>query len=103
MIRKEENMFCPTCGSKIQFEEGALICKTCDSEYDMFDVDQELIPEPIFTLVQLHSQYAIVDTRKQIAYALLDTNEKAQLIASLLNKHFAYAELRKQINQFFES
>lgn len=95
-------MFCPTCGSKIQFKKGALICNTCDSEYDMFDVNEELIPEPIFTIIQLQSQYAIVDTREQIIYAVLDTDEKAQLIAHLLNKHFARTELSKQIEKYTE-
>ena len=92
-------MFCPTCGSKIQFEGDTLVCNTCDSEYDMFDVDDELIPEPMFTIVQLQSRFAIIETRKQIVYAILDTNEKAQLITGLLNKHFAKAELIKQITK----
>ena len=92
-------MFCSTCGSKIQLKKGTLICKTCDSEYDMFDVAEELIPEPIFTIIQLQSQRAIIDTRKQIVYAIVDTNEKAELITRLLNKHFAQAELHKQIEK----
>lgn len=92
-------MFCPTCGSKIEFKKGALICNTCDAEYDMFDVDEELIPEPLFIVVQLHSRYGIVETRKQIVYAILNTNEKAQLITKLLNEHFAKTELIKQIEK----
>ncbi len=92
-------MLCSTCGTKVQFRRGALICKNCDFEFDMFDVERELIPEPVFVVVRLASQYAIIDTRKQLVYAFLDTSEKAELVALLLNKNFSKIKLDKQISK----
>jgi hypothetical protein len=63
-----------------------LVCKTCDSEFDFFDVEGELIPEPVFVPIRLSLQYAIIDTRRQAVYAFLDTEEKAELISHLLNR-----------------
>ena len=80
-VLRGENMLCLTCGTKVKFIRGALICKTCDSEFDMFDVENELVPEPVFITIRLSSQYAIIDTRKQSVYALLDANDKAELIS----------------------
>ncbi len=93
-------MLCSTCGEKVQFKKGTLICKTCDFEFDMLDVDEELIPEPIYVVVQLSSHYAIIDTRKQAVYAHLDTSEKAQLITQLLNKNLAQTALNRQIDKY---
>ena len=92
-------MLCVTCGTKVQFKRGVLICKTCDSEFDMFDVEKELIPEPVFVVVRLASQHAIIDTRKQMVYAFLDTGEKAELITFFLNKNLAQTKLDKLINE----
>ena len=92
-------MLCATCGLKVKFKNGRLICKTCDSEFDMFDLGEDLIPEPVFVVIRLISQYAIVDTRKQTVYAILDVSEKAELITCLLNKNLALSELNKQIDK----
>ena len=92
-------MLCLTCGTKVKFVHGVLICKNCDSEYDMFDVENELVPEPVFVTIRLSSQYAIIDTRKQTVYALLDANDKAELISNLLNKYLAQNSLDKQIHK----
>lgn len=78
-------MLCPTCGEKVQFMDGTYICKVCDSEYDILDMDEFLIPEPIFVIIELLSQYVIIDTRKQEVYARVDTIRKAKLITDLLN------------------
>jgi hypothetical protein len=91
-------MLCASCGTKVQLRKGVLVCKTCDSEFDFFDVEGELIPEPVYVPIRLSSQYAIIDTRKQVVYVLSDTNEKAELIANLLNKHLAQTVLEKRIH-----
>jgi hypothetical protein len=95
-------MLCSTCGEKIQFKKGIFICKTCDSEFDMLDLDDGLIPEPTFVPVKLKSCFAIIDTRKHAVYARVDTVEKAQLIVELLNKHFAQMSVNKQTNKYIE-
>lgn len=91
-------MLCASCGTKVQLRKSILICKTCDSEFDFFDIGGELIPEPVFVPIRLFSQYAIIDTRKQVVYVLSDTHEKAELIANLLNKHLAQTILDKQLH-----
>lgn len=91
-------MLCLTCGTKVKFIRGVVICKNCDSEFDMFDVENELVPEPVFVAIRLSSQHAIIDTRKQTVYALLDSNDKAELISNLLNRHLAQTSLDKQIH-----
>jgi len=88
-------MLCATCGEKVQFVGGTFICKICDSEYDMLDMDGNLIPEPIFVSIGLHSQYAIIDTRKQKVYFRVDAVQKAQLIASLLNQQISKKLIRR--------
>jgi len=95
-------MLCSNCGGKVQFKRSALVCKTCDFEFDVFDFDDELIPEPIFVAVQLHSQYAIIDTRRQTVYLCVDTNEKAQLLSQLLNKNLAEIALSKKMGKYIE-
>jgi len=92
-------MLCLTCGTKVKFIRGVLICKNCNSEFDMFDVENEFVPEPVFVTIRLASQYAIIDTRKQTVYALLDLNDKAELISNLLNKYLAQTSLDKQIHK----
>ena len=79
-------MRCPTCGEKVQFMDGSFICKICDSEYDILDTDEILISEPIFVSVELLSQFAIIDTRKQDIYAKVATSRKAKLITELNNR-----------------
>lgn len=86
-------MLCSTCGSKIQIKKGVLICRTCVSEFDFFDFENELIPEPVFVTVRLSGQHAIFDTRKQTVYAFLDAEKKALLIANLLNRNLAKLNL----------
>ena len=89
-------MLCSTYGTKVHIVEGAIICANCDSEFDVFDVENELVPEPIFVAIRLGAQYAIIDTRKQVAYLILDSRKKSEQIAFLLNKHFAELELKKR-------
>lgn len=93
-------MLCATCGAKVHFKKNVLICKDCDSEFDLLDLDEELIPEPVFVIIKLLSQFAIVDTRNQKVYVTLDTDEKAELITILLNKYFAQVELNKFIDKY---
>ena len=92
-------MLCSTCGTKVQVVEGRMICNTCDSEFDILDVDEELVPEPRFVTLRLGIQYAIVETRKQAIYAILDSKKKAEQIAFLLNKYFAEIELKKEMSK----
>ena len=88
-------MLCSTCGEKVQFMDGIFICKMCDSEYDVFDKDEILIPEPVFVIVKLLSQYAIIDTRKQEVYIKVDTICKAILLTELLNQRFSQKVIKK--------
>ena len=94
-------MLCPSCGNKIQFIAGSFICETCDSEYDIFDMEDYLVPKPIFVKIRLQSQYAIIDTRKQEVYVRVDTMQKAKLITELLNLHFSETMLKKQLSSYF--
>jgi predicted amidophosphoribosyltransferase len=93
-------MLCSTCGEKTQYEKDIFICKSCDSEFDMLDLDECLIPETIFVVVKLKSYYAIIDTQKQAVYGRVDTIKKANLIAELLNQHFAQMVVSKQTNRY---
>lgn len=93
-------MLCPTCGEKVYFMEGTIICKMCDSEYDMLDMDEYLFPEPIFVSIELLSQVAIIDTRKQEVHVRVDTNRKAQLITKLLNQHFSQKMIKRQLDNY---
>ena len=93
-------MLCPTCGEKVQFMEGTYICKVCDSEYDVLDMDEFLIPEPIFVIIELLSQYVIIDTRKQEVYAKVDTFRKAKLITDLLNKYFSQKMVQRYLSNY---
>jgi hypothetical protein len=88
-----------TCGTKVKFIQGVLVCKNCESEFDMFDTENLLVPEPVFVAIRLSSQYAIIDTRRQTVYTLLDSNDKAELISSLLNKYLAQTSLDKQTHK----
>ena len=90
-------MRCPTCGEKVQFMDGSFICKICDSEYDILDTDEILISEPIFVSVELLSQYAIIDTRKQEVFVRVDTFRKAKLITDLLNQHYSQKIIKRLI------
>ena len=72
----------------------------CDSEFDMLDMDGNLIPEPIFVSIGLHSHYAIIDTRKQKVYVRVDTVQKAQLIASLLNQHLSQKMIKRYLANY---
>ena len=93
-------MICPTCGEKVHFMDGTFLCETCDTEYDMLDIDEYFIPEPIFVSVKLLSQYAIIDTRKQKAYVKVDSIRKAQLLTELLNWHFFQKTVKKQLANY---
>ena len=93
-------MLCPTCGEKVHFIEGTIICKVCDSEYDMLDLDEYLIPKPIFVSIELRSQTAIIDTRTQKVYVRVDTFRKAHLITKLLNQHFSQKMIRGQLGNY---
>jgi hypothetical protein len=75
--------------------DGIFICKMCDSEYDIFDIDGILIPEPIFVRVGLLSQFAIIDTRKQDVYARVATIRQAKLITELLNRHYSQKKIKR--------
>lgn len=92
-------MLCPTCGEKVQFMDGSLICKMCDSEYDIFDTDEILISEPIFVSVELLSQYAIIDTRKQEVFVRVNTIRKAKLITELLNQHYSQKIIKRHLTE----
>ena len=94
-------MLCPTCGEKVQFMDGTFICNMCDSEYDMLDTDEDLIPEPFFVSIELQDQYVIIDTRKQEVYVRVNTIQKAQLITELLNQHFSQKMIKKQLAKYF--
>ena len=93
-------MLCPSCGEKVHFMEGTFICEMCDTEYDLLDANEHLIPEPIFVNIKLHSQYAIIDTRKQEVYVRVDTIQKAQLLTELLNWHFSQKTVKRQLANF---
>jgi hypothetical protein len=93
-------MLCPTCGEKVHFRDGTFICEMCDTEYDLLDTNEHLIPEPIFVKIKLHSQYAIIDTRKQGVYVRVDSNRKAQLISKLLNWHLSQKTIKRQVTNF---
>lgn len=95
-------MLCSTCGNKIQFMEGAFICEICDSEFDISDLDECLIPIPLFVVIELTSQHAIIDTRKQEVYVKVDKNQKAHLITELLNEHFAQAMIKEQLSKYLD-
>ena len=88
-------MLCPTCGEKVHFMDGTLICEMCDTEYDLLDANEYLIPEPIFVNIKLHSQYAIIDTRKQKVYIRVDTIRKAQILTEILNRHFSQKTIKR--------
>ena len=90
-------MLCPTCGEKVHFMDGTFLCETCNTEYDIYDTDEILIPEPIFVSVRLLSQFAIIDTRKQEVYVRVDTIHKAQLLIELLNWRFSQKTVKRQI------
>ena len=94
-------MLCPACGEKVQFMDGTFICKTCDSDYDMLDTNEFLIPEPIFVSIELLSQAAIIDTRIQEVYVRADTIRKAQLLTELLNWHFSQKAVKGQLANYF--
>jgi predicted amidophosphoribosyltransferase len=94
-------MLCSTCGTQIQFIRGKIICKTCDAEFDSLDADNMFMPEPVFVVVRLLSQYAIIDTRKQTVYVNTDSNNKAELLANNLNKHLAEAALKKRLERYY--
>jgi predicted amidophosphoribosyltransferase len=93
-------MLCPTCGEKVLFIDGTFLCETCDTEYDMLDTDEYLIPEPFFVSVGLLSQYAIIDTRKQKVYVSVDTIQKARLLTELLNWHFSKKTVKRQLANY---
>jgi len=93
-------MLCSTCGTRIQFIRGKIICKTCDAEFDLIE-EATFVPEPIFVVIPLHAQYAIIDTRKQVIYVNVNDNEKAQFLAKILNKHFAEAALNNKLKNYF--
>ncbi len=93
-------MLCSTCGTRIQFIRGKIICKTCDAEFDLLEIDNGLVPEPIFGVIQLLTQYAIIDTRKQTVYVRVDDSPKAEFLASILNKHFAEVTLKKKLEKY---
>jgi hypothetical protein len=95
-------MLCPTCGERVQFMDGIFICKMCDSEYDMLDTDEFLIPEPIFVSVKLPSEYAIIDTRKQEVYVRVDTIRKVELITKLLNQHHSKEMIKKELDNYLD-
>jgi hypothetical protein len=95
-------MLCPTCGERVQFMDGIFICKMCDSEYDMLDTDEFLIPEPIFVSVKLPSEYAIIDTRKQEVYVRVDTIRKVELITKLLNQHHSQEMIKKELDNYLD-
>ena len=80
--------------------DGIFICKMCDSEYDIFDTDEILIPEPIFVSVGLLSQFAIIDTRKKDVYARVDTIGKAKLITDLLNRHYSRRKIKRHFAKY---
>jgi hypothetical protein len=92
-------MLCSSCGSKIQIEGDSIVCKKCDVEFDYFDIEEQLVPEPVFVTLRLKSQYAIIDTRKQVVYAYFDVNKKAKIVAYLMNKHLDQIKLSKQISK----
>ena len=93
-------MLCPICGEKVQFKDGNFICKMCNSEYDIFDTEEILISEPIFVSIELLSQYAIIDTRKQGVYARVDTIRKAKLITELLNRHYSQRKIKRHLANY---
>jgi predicted amidophosphoribosyltransferase len=95
-------VLCTTCGNKILFVEGTLICKICNSEFDSSDMDENLIPLPVFVVIELISQYAIIDTRKQEIYVHVDTAKKARLISALLNRHVTQATIKKQFSRYLK-
>ena len=95
-------MLCAACGEKVQFMEGVFICKMCDSEYDILDTDEHLIPEPIFVNIRLYSQYAIIDTRKQAVYVRVDTIWKVQLITELLNQYYSQKMMKKELANYLD-
>lgn len=95
-------MLCPACGEKVQFTDGNFICKICDSEYDIFDIDETLISEPIFVSIELLSQYAIIDTRKQKVYVKVDTIQKAKLITELLNQHYSQRVIKRYLTNYMQ-
>jgi hypothetical protein len=92
-------MLCSICGTKVQVVGDRIVCKTCDSEFNIFDSDEELVPEPRFVSIQLGIQYAIVEARKQVIYAILDSRKKSERITFLLNKNLAETELKKEISK----
>jgi hypothetical protein len=93
-------MLCPTCGEKVHFLDGTFICKICDTEYDLLDTNELLIPEPIFISIKLPSQYVIIDTRKQKVYVRVDTIRKAQLLTEILNRYFSQKTVKRQLANF---
>jgi hypothetical protein len=95
-------MLCPTCGEKVHFMDETFICNTCDSEYDMLDTDEFLIPEPIFVGVELLSEYAIIDTRKQEVYVRVDTIRKVQLITKLLNQYHSQKMIKRELDNYLD-
>jgi hypothetical protein len=95
-------MLCPTCGEKVQFTEDTFICKKCDSEYDTLDLNEYLIPKPIFVNIELQSKFAIIDTRRQEVYARVDTIQKAQLITELLNRHFSQKMIKGKLANYLK-
>jgi predicted amidophosphoribosyltransferase len=92
-------MLCAACGRKIKIVRGTMFCKECDTEYDLFDIDNLLIPEPRFVPIRLLTNYAIVDTRRQAVYLILDEIEKAELLAKILNKYFAETALKIKLER----
>ena len=76
--RRRFEMLCAACGEKVQFMEGVFICKMCDSEYDILDTDEHLIPEPIFVNIRLHSQYAIKEGSKVNSRSYEDSEQGMQ-------------------------
>lgn len=76
-----------------------MFCKECDIEYDLFDTDNLLIPEPRFVPIRLLANYAIVDTYRQTVYLVLDEIEKAELLAKILNKYFAETALSMKLDR----
>ena len=78
--------------------DGNFICNMCNSEYDIFDIEEILISEPIFVIVELLSQYAIIDTRKQKVFVRVDTVRK--VITELLNQHYSQKKIKRHFANY---
>ena len=95
-------MLCPDCGEKLQCLVSSLVCRMCNSEYDMLEIE-DLIPEKIFSHIKLRTgDYTVVNTRESKVIAKANNRHNAILISMLLNKQLATLEVKKHIKRYVD-